>query len=636
MAASDPRDGSSPKHLRFEFLLQHVDDEPSIINSRYRTEAIRKVIKTAVNFAVVGEVDGATKLLGTLTSRGIDPFQYSDFKYPFLKPCMFFAWEATSSWPSWIPGEERTEEKLQELEVKGRRPWLERFSQEWEITEETANKAIHMAYNGLVTILPNYDGTPAGQVIQAETMTANGDFSFSASPNGPMSIRYSKIAMWWRQGIFPFPFVQLYRTAGLMIALDIYLRLGKEYEARELFEKICDRFHMEEQIEQLVCSRAAWKQILAAPERPILDFLNIHAAKLRPAVSRALQVVGKRLQAGPRRRYAGQSIEKLVHIISENTYNNCPYDRLNVYRPRNSLRVRPDNPSGLLRRECRVSAIRALEERLGVALPDDYKEFLGITNGLDSMWDGQNLVDYLASSREVNWQEIDFLKGNELPLLHDDEPLPWMNNTLDWPTIEKPRCICLSGDINHKEKAGHLFLVSKDLLQPSKDYFFKTYEERDESQRRELERLVEEIYGSMENFRNLEWGLVSRTAWDYTFYPYNGFRDFLEQMAESSLRKERPWLKMFEPRFRMMANANEGQAQRNLVRVVMCTKIQRKFSCRKCYILLKDEWEDVPCAKAREKGGAMGACNTATFVDRREIESICQECLKKQKKKRGY
>lgn len=58
-----------------------------------------------------------------------------------------------------------------------------------------------------------------------------------------------------------------------------------------------------------------------------------------------------------------------------------------------------------------------------MTLPEDYKEFLSITNGLDSMWDGKNLVDYLAAAQEVSWQEVDFLEGNELPLLSDGEPL---------------------------------------------------------------------------------------------------------------------------------------------------------------------------------------------------------------------
>nr|RBQ92588.1 hypothetical protein FVER53263_08814 [Fusarium verticillioides] len=468
---------------------------------------------------------------------------------------MFFAWEATSSWPSWIPEEERAEEKLEGLEVEGRRHWLERFSQEWDVTEEIAEKALDMAYNGLTTNLPDFNGTLAGQVVQAEAMAKNGVFSYSASPNGPMSIRYIKIAMWWRQGIFPYPYVQLYRTAGLMIALDIYLRLGKEDKTRELLMKVCDRFDTEEQVEQLACSRAAWKQILAVPERPLLEFLSVHAAKLRPAVIRACQMSENRLQGGPRRRYAGRSIEKLVNIISKNTFKNCPYDTLDVYRPHDNLRNRPKDTDGLLRRGCTVSDIQALEKRLGVTLPEDYKEFLSISNGLDSIWDGQNLVDYLAGAQDVNWQEVDFLEGNELPLLSSHEPLAGTGNMLEWPNFEKSRRICLSGDINDEDRAGHLFLIGQDRLQPAKDYFFKTYEERNDTQRRELDRLVQETYGSMEIFKNLEWGLISWTAWDFTVYPFNGIQDFLEQMAEASLRQERPWLNMFEPRFRKLANA---------------------------------------------------------------------------------
>ncbi|KAF4448054.1 hypothetical protein F53441_8485 [Fusarium austroafricanum] len=538
----------------FEFLLRHVDDEPSFADSHSLTEAIRDIAKTVLSFAVVNEIDGATQLLEVIRNRGFDPFEYLRWDYPFLKPCMFFAWEATSSWPSWVPQEERTEEKLQELEVEGRKPWLERFSPEWEVTEETAKKAMDMAYNGVVTTLPDFNGTLAGQVAQVEIMSGNGDFSYAASPNGPMTIRYAKMAMWWRQGIYPYPFVQVYRTAGLMIALDIYLRLGKEDEARDIFSQMCCRFHAEEQVEQLVCSRMAWKQILAVPTRPILDLLNIHAAKLRPAVVRTLQIAETRLESGPRRRYANLSLEGLVHAVSENTFKNCPYDTLNVYRPPDNLRVRLEKAGGFLRPGCSPTEITALEERLGVTLPIDYKELLGITNGLGSMWDGQNVLDYLVSAEDVCWQELDFVAGNELPLLQDGEPIAGKDNKLDWPELNNPRCICLSGRVDHPDRCGFLFLMGPDVVQPAKDYFFKTYEERDESQRRELDRLVEETYGNMENFQNLEWALVSWTAWDFTYIPYNGIRDLLERTAEAGLREERPWLNIFEPRFRRLAN----------------------------------------------------------------------------------
>jgi hypothetical protein len=540
------------EHSRLEFILWHIDDEPSIADCWSFSETVQRTVATAMNLAVIGEVDGATRILESLRNNGTDPFQYPETECPFLKPCMFFAWEATSSWPPWIPEEERTEEKLQKLEEHGRKLWLERFSEEWEVTEETAKKAMDMAYNGLVTVLPDLDGTLAGQVAQTEAMWRNGEFSYSSNPNGPMSARYLKIAMWWRQGIYPYLYLQLYRTAGLTIALDIYLRLGQDDEAKDVFEQISSRFHAEEQVEHLVCSRMAWKRFLASPERPLLDLLNIHPAKLRPATSRAVQLVENRLKNGPRRRYATQGTEELVRIISENTFKNCPYDKLDVYRPADHLRPRADNTHGLLRAGCTRPKIVSLEKRLGVTLPQDYKEFLSVTDGLGSTWNGQNVLDYFASAKDVCWLDADFLAGNELILPPDGEPKRWSDSKLWWPEIEPGHWLSLSGDVLEGEAPGYIFLLGPDLIQPAKEYLLKTYEDRNETQRRELDNLIQGTYGSMEAFRELDHVFLHWTPWDLDFIPFHRFRDVLEWIAEASLRKDRPWLNVFEPRYRRL------------------------------------------------------------------------------------
>ncbi|CAG1970288.1 unnamed protein product [Fusarium graminearum] len=542
---------------RLEFLLRHVDDEPAIADYRSLAEVIQAIAQTAVNFAVIGQVDGATKLLETLINRAIDPFDYCDTCYPYLKPCMYFAWEANSSWPSWIPQEERAEEKLLEMEQEGRKIWLQRFSQEWEVTEETASKALDMAYNGLTTELPDYNGTLAGQVAVVEKMSQDGIFSYSASPNGPMSARYLKIAMWWRQGIFPYPYVQLYRTAGLMIALDIYARLNHDTEARDVFDKICGRIEAYEMIEQLACSRLAWSKFILNPQQLMLEMLNIHPAKVRPAISRAVQMAQNRLETGPRRRYLKQSIRELVHTISKNTFEDCPYDALDIYRPSDELRFRPDSTDGLLRQGCSSADIAALEKRLEISLPEEYKEFLAVTNGLEAIWNGQNALNYLAKAEDVCWQDLDFLEENEIPLLRDDEPQPHAGNMLSWPTPESLRCICLSGHLDQHEATAHLFLIGPDIVKPAKDCFFSAYQERNESQRSELDNLVQETYGSMDVFRDLEYVLMCWTPWDLRYYPFKGIRDFLEQIAEASLQKNQDWLNVFEPRFRRLMK-NDG------------------------------------------------------------------------------
>lgn len=114
------------------------------------------------------------------------------------------AWDANSSWPDWIPEEERTESKLLELEEEGRKPWLERFSDEWVVNEETARKGLTLAEpgGGICRALPNVP--IAHRVGIAEQWWKEGRFPYAASPNGPMHVRYSSMASWWRMGTFPY------------------------------------------------------------------------------------------------------------------------------------------------------------------------------------------------------------------------------------------------------------------------------------------------------------------------------------------------------------------------------------------------------------------------------------------------
>jgi hypothetical protein len=61
----------------------------------------------------------------------------------------------------------------------------------------------------------------------------------------------------------------------------------------------------------------------------------------------------------------------------------------------------------------------------------------------------------------------------------------------------------------------------------------------------------------MEAFRDLEYVIMSWTPWDLRFYHFNRTQDFLEQMAEASLQKNRHWLHLFEPRYRQLAKDDE-------------------------------------------------------------------------------
>ena len=522
----------------YEFLLRHIDNEPSLLDSRFAGELIDRTAQTAVGFALVGEVAGATKLLDLLHSHGLSPWDAEGGSYPFLKPCMYFAWEATDLWPDWIPEEERSEEKLQELEEKGREPWLERFAGEWTVDEDTLARANTLAKEAIMTILPDFNGTLGGQVVTIQKLWERGEFGCANYPNGPLTVRYATTVMLWRQGVYPWPFVQIHRSAGLAMSFDIGMRLGLVEEPMQTLHDMCKRYPSAEQLEMMSCSRIAWKEIYCDEDRTILKLLEIEPERMSSGVAKAVDMLEQRLENGPRRQYKDKTLEELVHIISENTYLNCPYEGLKYMSQEEPSA--PGDKDGTILPPATEKELLDLEQRLEVTLPSDYKDFLRISNGMGPIWDSNNLLRHLGSINDVKWVEPEYLQGNELPLLREYDP--WTrDNLLDWPEPFPCRLISISGD------RSDLWLVPKETLDVCKDYFFKTYAERSPEQQKELDRAVEETYGSVQNFRDLEWGVVSWTSWGILFVPYNGFRDLLERMAENARTEFWPWNQLFDP-----------------------------------------------------------------------------------------
>lgn len=346
------------------------------------------------------------------------------------------------------------------------------------------------------------------------------------------------------------PYMQVFKSAGLMIALDIYLRLDCEEEARGVLERVCDRFTFTEQAEMLGSSRALWKKMLSGLEKPILELLQIHPAKLRSAVSRSVSLLEQRLKIGPSRPFRDKTLEELVHLVSTNTFNNCPYDVLEGYGP---PRQRPLVESGLLRKPCTKRQIAQLESRLEVSLPQDYKDFLSITNGMDPIWDGKNLLSIFVSAEKVDFMDSDHLTGCTLNLTREYDPLSRSGNQLSWPEVAgglTQEGVAVSGTGTN----GDLWLVKPELTKQCKDYFFETYEGRSTEQKKELARVVRETYGSMKAFASLEWGLISWTSWGIEIIPYSGMRDVFERLAEQSMRVSRVWDHVFEPDFRISSD----------------------------------------------------------------------------------
>ncbi|TLS24045.1 hypothetical protein PpBr36_08854 [Pyricularia pennisetigena] len=538
----EPRPPSDPeRQSAVDFFLRHVDNSPNISHARCLQKVKQYALATATGLALTGNTTAATRLVELLREHGLDPLQDLADSV-FLVPAMYFAWEATASWPDWAPTSERTEQALATVETAARQTWLERFSEPYGVDEDTVRKALQMADDSINNAFP--DVPVADRIRLAARWFDEGQYGFASNPMGPFSSRYITMQSWWRLSTYPYPWQQLFRSAGLVIALDVQLKLGRYDDAMETLRQICARITFTEQAFMLACSRAAWKSKLFTAgdggdgRSTFMGVLDIDPTDLQAGGLRAVEMLEERLCSGPKRPFRNKNIKELTRILSANTFENCAYDELEIYGP---PLERPEHADALLHSPCSEEDAIALERRLGTDLPPDYREFLSASDGMDPFWDGGFLLRLLAPAAEVCTVHLDFFDRDimQLPLLRDQR------TPIDWPPMPE-RAVSLSGPEAGGD-GGDLWLIDRETTARCKEAFFAALDASSAEEKSVLQRAVEDVYGSMQRFRDLDRAVVGWTSWGHEFEAFDGVRGVLEVMAERSLHRLRPWDDCFRP-----------------------------------------------------------------------------------------
>ncbi|PVI00282.1 hypothetical protein DM02DRAFT_527289, partial [Periconia macrospinosa] len=539
------------KYPPLVFVLRHIDDLPDITYTRHLNDVVEQAGETALGLALLGNITAATTIIEILRSHNLNALEEFHGEL-FLKPCMYFAWEATGQWPDWIPAEERTEAHLSDLEEKARKPWMNRFDQAYSVDKETGENALIMATANINLYFPNISVEEKIRLVDQQYRA--GAYGYAANPNGPYLARYIEMHMWWLFSQDPYPWFQMHNSAAITIALDIFLKLGDD----EYMEKIWNggvvrRFTFHEQANMLANSRIAWKKLLTRPDKPLTTLLEVDDGDIDRGGDRAIRRLQTRLGSGHSmkynlrshgalRPYQNKTIEELVYLISAHTYENMDIGALNTF---GSEREKPANKTSLLRLPAYTpSLLGELELKLGTTLPEDYKEFLCVTSGFRlAVWDGSFALGLLCAKEPKRVKtEQDHMTADLLPMGHT-------RVILDWPKMPES-LIELSSD----EGCGELYLVDRETTAAAKASFFTQYNDKSDKDKEELDRLVTETYGSMEAFNGIECALLAQRNWTGETMPYHGVRGLLEVMAEESMRVLRPWHGSFEPQIKRTLN----------------------------------------------------------------------------------
>jgi hypothetical protein len=183
-------------------------------------------------------------------------------------------------------------------------------------------------------------------------------------------------------------------------------------------------------------------------------------------------------------------------------------------------------------------------------LPEDYKEFLGISNGFgtgdymkDGIYNGYYPDPELLSTDKVNWNSEPYF---QLPVELLD--LPYEITRLACSKTKKTPDETLDFDTSlplfdrvleiGARDIDNIWLVRPELVEQARAAYMEMYEKADDQQKEIIEKAIEGFVGSKEAFEKMEWCCVKWSAGGAAdMSGHAGFRRYIEDLVEDSMEE---------------------------------------------------------------------------------------------------
>ncbi|RSM08367.1 hypothetical protein CDV31_008179 [Fusarium ambrosium] len=214
------------------------------------------------------------------------------------------------------------------------------------------------------------------------------------------------------------------------------------------------------------------------------------------------------------------SIRQLLDELDRNTRANATslYEEIGEDVPESLFVLPPATDEQIL----------ALERKLDLVLPDDYKEFLKISNGFGGSWNGYYLEPPLHGVEDVEWEDI---LSDVLPVELHETPTGNMDLDLpggrEWPNHGKTL------DLGNWDVLQALFIppnVTRTGIEAYKECMESP--ETPDAIKQHTRKFIDSKYGSWEAFEKLEW--VAMDQHDTESVAYGTFTQFLQERVRKS------------------------------------------------------------------------------------------------------
>jgi hypothetical protein len=508
VSASSPGPGPEPKaEPEHPTTLDIPEFSVQAILTDRSTAMVRQTANyLAIDFAMLGRVDIAVAIQEFLHNRDYIPegmYDGAGNYWPYLN----FAYEAAELKVPDMDDEEGLR-KRQEEEVTGverqcfanspvqRDP--KRFKRHKELEDRLKN-----IFDGGI------ENSPEEEVVAVLV-----ELSDVCSPGGPQA------------------------TAVRARAIDYLMEKGCEGEAVEMLDPIVEAIQKSwttRLYDEMPRLRYSWRLFVTGVLR---GKLGVDEKALEKRGEEAVTSIEKRLRDGPiRRPLASKTMDELIDMIEMNMHRvDEAYNRdveADIFArstgPKRSGRQpqygsKNNVPRHLRKPPATENEISAVEKNLGMDLPDDYKDFLRITNGTATHHHVRD-IDVIAGTGTLTWEPT-LIPEYALNLLADFESKVGPN--ID--DVKLDRVLNLNVEIDDSD---YVYLIEPGYMDEARKRLKEYYEKSaDEQMKRIIDMSVENHYGGWDELESLNWGIMRFEKYERHFVP--GFRVYLEDLASKS------------------------------------------------------------------------------------------------------
>ncbi|KAH7017251.1 hypothetical protein EDB80DRAFT_704455 [Ilyonectria destructans] len=447
-------------------------DADAILTDRSLPDVYRSLFALAQEFAILGHIETAKTMISLLLSEYTSDWQRRQIRYLRL------AFAEANQWPEEISSDERTEEALNKIEPQ-------------------------MPPN------VNYEALDSqNDAAKLETLLKHADGEDATTGGGAMQ-----------------------RSSTLADALVVAIRIASEHasslegienheKVQEVLGHISKRLSANQQIQYLTERRSIWPLLLSGA---LSRSIPVDTNKVNALAKDVIDTFTERLKNGRKAHpVETKSIKELLIELERNTVANVERDALEFGgEVPESLFIFPPATDG---------QVSALEHKLNTKLPNDYKEFLKLSNGFGRTWNGYYLDPPLDGVDDIDWADV---YTEDAPIaLHET---PTGNFDLDlseegeWPIYEKAL------QLGTEDIFDYWFLPPQETKKALEAYreVLKTPEVSEEKKTQTI-KLITSKYRSWEAFEKLEWVVVEMSHGEDT--SCGSFTQFLQEKVNRSAK----------------------------------------------------------------------------------------------------